>query len=83
MKISKIEREIRLKEFTVCYTFDHEIITEKVIKAFDVKKEDVERAIIERMERHKFFHVENEQGNFIINSCLVRYVQITNEKVLV
>ncbi|MEH7013259.1 hypothetical protein V7087_21020 [Neobacillus niacini] len=72
-----------MKEFTVCYTFDHEIITEKVVKELDVKKEDVEKAIIERMDRYKFFNVKNDKGNYIINSYLVRYVRITNEKILV
>jgi len=77
------EREISLKEFTVCYTFDNKIITEKVVKELDVKKEDVEQSIIERMERYKFFNVKNDQGNYIISSNLVRYVRITDEKILV
>ncbi|MFD0828831.1 hypothetical protein ACT8ZR_24735 [Neobacillus sp. M.A.Huq-85] len=72
-----------MKEFTVCYTLDNKIITEKVIEELDVKKEDVEKIIIDRMERHKFFNVQNDKGNYIINSYLVRYVRITNEKILV
>ncbi|OIK13657.1 hypothetical protein BIV60_13730 [Bacillus sp. MUM 116] len=72
-----------MKEFTVCYTFDHDIITEKMIKELGVKKEDVEQEVIEKMERNKYFIVNNEQGNFMINSYLVRYVRIVSEKILV
>ncbi|MEH7484642.1 hypothetical protein V7157_26945, partial [Neobacillus drentensis] len=74
---------IRLKEFTVCYTFDHEIITEKMIKELDVNKEDVEQEVVEMMDRNKYFIVKNDQGNYIINSYLVRFVRIINERILV
>ncbi|MBT2696199.1 hypothetical protein ACSU6B_04005 [Neobacillus sp. C211] len=72
-----------MKEFTVCYTFDHEIITEKMIKELDVNKEDVEQEVVEMMERNKYFIVKNDQGNYIINSYLVRFVRIINERILV
>lgn len=72
-----------MKEFTVCYTFDNDIITEKMIKELDVKKEDVEQEVIEKMDHTKYFIVNNEQGNFMINSYLVRYVRIVSEKILV
>jgi len=72
-----------LKEFTVCYTFDNKIINEEVVKELEVKKEDVEKAIIDRMERYKFFNVKNAKGHFHIKTYLVRYVRITNEKILV
>ncbi|MBV7505220.1 hypothetical protein KW850_08120 [Bacillus sp. sid0103] len=72
-----------MKEFTVCYTFDNEIITEKMIKDRDVKKEEVEQEIIDMMDRNKYFIVKNNQGNYVINSYLVRYVRIMNEKILV
>ncbi|MEH7303696.1 hypothetical protein [Neobacillus drentensis] len=72
-----------MKEFTVCYTFDNEIITEKMIKDRDVKKEEVEQEIIDMMDRNKYFVVKNSQGNYVINSYLVRYVRIMNEKILV
>jgi hypothetical protein len=67
----------------VCYTFDHEIITEKMIKELDVNKEDVEQEVVEMMERNKYFIVKNDQGNYIINSYLVRFVRIINERILV
>jgi len=72
-----------MKEFTVCYTFDHEIITEKIIKGLDVKKEDLEREIVELMDRNKYIIVKNNEGNYVINSYLVRYVRIMNERILV
>ena len=67
-----------MKEFTICYTFDNDIITEKVIKDLDVKKEDVEQEVVEMMEHNRYFIVKNDQGNYIINSYLVRFVQIIN-----
>ncbi|MFP5114209.1 hypothetical protein ACSU64_17770 [Bacillaceae bacterium C204] len=72
-----------MKEFTVCYTFDHEIITEKIIKGLDVNKEDLEREIVEMMDRNKYIIVKNNEGNYVINSYLVRYVRIMNERILV
>ncbi|MEH6956190.1 hypothetical protein [Neobacillus drentensis] len=72
-----------MKEFTICYTFDNDIITEKVIKDLDVKKEDVEQEVVEMMEHNRYFIVKNDQGNYIINSYLVRFVQIINERILV
>jgi hypothetical protein len=72
-----------LKEFTICYTFDNDIITEKVIKDLDVKKEDVEQEVVEMMDQNRYFIVKNDQGNYIINSYLVRFVQIINERILV
>lgn len=72
-----------MKEFTVCYTFDNDIIIEKMIKELEVKKQDVEQEVIEKMDRNKYFIVKNEQGNYMIDSYLVRYVRIMNEKILV
>jgi hypothetical protein len=72
-----------LKEFTVCYTFDNDIITEKMIKELDVKKEDVEQEVIEKLDRNNYFIVNNDQGNYMIISYLVRYVRIMSEKILV
>jgi len=72
-----------LKEFTVCYTLDSDIITEKMIKELDAKKEDVKQEVVEKMDRNKYFIVKNDQGNYLINTNLVRYVQIMDEKILV
>ncbi|MDQ0199222.1 hypothetical protein [Neobacillus ginsengisoli] len=72
-----------MKEFTVCYTFDNDIITEKMIKELDVRKEDVVQEVVEKMDCNKYFIVKNDQGNYMINSDLVRYVRIINEKIVV
>lgn len=72
-----------MKEFTICYTLDNEIITEKIIKELNVNKEDVEQEIVDKMDRNKYFIVKNDQGNYIINSYLVRFIRIMNEKILV
>ncbi|WP_066253780.1 hypothetical protein [Neobacillus drentensis] len=72
-----------MKEFTICYTFDNDIITEKMTKDLDVKQEDVEQEVLEMMDHNKYFIVKNDQGNYIVNSYLVRFVQIINERILV
>jgi hypothetical protein len=71
-----------LKEFTVCYTFDNDIVIEKIMKESDVTIEEVKQEIIEKMDRCRYFIVKNEKGVHMINSYLVRYVQV-NEKILV
>jgi hypothetical protein len=72
-----------LKTFTVCCTFDNDIITEKMIKELDAKKEDVEQEVVEKMGRNKYFIVKNDQVNYLINTNLVLYVRIMDEKILV
>lgn len=54
-----------------------------MIKELDVNKEDVEQEIIEKMDRYKYFIVKNDQGYYMINSYLVRYVRVINEKIFV
>jgi hypothetical protein len=54
-----------------------------MIKELDVKKEDVEQEVIEKMDRNKYFIVNNDQGKYMINSYLVRFVRIMSEKILV
>jgi len=71
-----------VKEYTIYYTLDDDIITEKMIKDIEVNIEEIEQEVFERMDRSKFFSVTNEQGNFLIDSYLVRYVRIVNEKLL-
>jgi len=72
-----------VKEFTVCYTLDHEIQKETIIKGLDVNKEEIVQEVLERMERSPFFIVANQKGGSIIDSSLVRYVRVIKEKVLV
>lgn len=72
-----------MKEFTICYTLDNEIITEKLVKELNVTKEDVEKEVIEKMDRHQYFIVENDQGYFVISSYLVRFIRVADEKILV
>ncbi|PFP25887.1 hypothetical protein COJ96_19210 [Bacillus sp. AFS073361] len=72
-----------MKEYTVCYTFDHEIIIEKLIKESNVKKEDVEQEVVEKLNHNKYHIVKNDQGTFKIDSSLVRFVRIIDVKILV
>jgi len=72
-----------LKEYTICYTFDNEIIIEKLFKESNVKKEDVEQELVEKMNQNKYLIVKNDQGTFKIDSSLVRFVRIIDMKILV
>ncbi|WP_026567070.1 hypothetical protein [Bacillus sp. UNC41MFS5] len=72
-----------MKEYTVCYTFDNEIIIEKFFKEANVKKEDVEQEVVEKLNQNKYFIVKNDQGTFKIDSSLVRFVRIIDVKILV
>ncbi|MEH7082048.1 hypothetical protein V7139_04830 [Neobacillus drentensis] len=72
-----------MKEYTLCYTFDNEIIIEKLFKESNVKKEDVEQEVVEKMNQNKYFIVKNDQGTFKIDSSLVRFVRIIDVKILV
>ncbi|WP_028401779.1 hypothetical protein [Ectobacillus panaciterrae] len=72
-----------MKEFTVCYTLDNDIKWEKIIKGLDSKREEVVQEIVEKMEHSKFFIVKSDEGDYIINSSLVRYVRVVEEKELV
>ncbi|MFB5197552.1 hypothetical protein ACE198_22035 [Neobacillus sp. KR4-4] len=72
-----------MKEYTVCYTFDHEIIIEKLIKESNVKKEDVEQEVVEKLNQNKYHIIKNDQGTFKIDSSLVRFVRIIDVKILV
>ncbi|WP_028401994.1 hypothetical protein [Ectobacillus panaciterrae] len=72
-----------MKEFTVCYTLDHDIKREKITKELDVKMEEVVQEVLEKMERSKYFIVTNDEGDDIINASLVRYVRVIDEKELV
>jgi hypothetical protein len=72
-----------MKEFTVCYTCENNIITEKIIKKEDVKKEDVEKEVMEKMNHNQSFNVKTDQGNLMINTYSVRYVRVIKETILV
>lgn len=74
---------LNVKEFTVCYTLDNDIKKEKIIKGIDVNKEEIVQEILERLEESQFFMLANHEGDSIIDSSLVRYVRVINEKVLV
>lgn len=72
-----------MKEFTICYTLDNDIKKGKLIKGQDVKAEDVIQEVLKQMEHSKFVIVTDDEGDYLINSSLVRYIRIIEEKILV
>ncbi|MEI4832135.1 hypothetical protein WAX78_22375 [Bacillus sp. FJAT-53711] len=71
-----------MKEFTVCYTLDNDIKKEKIIKGLDAKREEVIQEVLEKVKHDKFFIAKSDEGDYIINSYLVRYIRVIDEKVL-
>lgn len=70
-----------MKEFTVCYTCDNDIITEKIVTTDDVKKAAVEKDVYEKMNCNSFFMIKTDQGPQTIDTHSVRYIRIIEEKV--
>lgn len=68
-----------LKKFIVCYTLDNDIKREKIIKGPDVKKEDVLKDVLDKIVRSNYFIAKTDQGEYRINSSLIRYIQVLNE----
>lgn len=68
-----------LKKFIVCYTLENDIKREKILKGPDVKKEDVLQDALDRIVRSDYFIAKTDQGEYRINSSLIRYIQVLNE----
>jgi len=64
----------------VYYTLDNNTISEKMMTELDIKKEDVEQKVVEKMNNNKYISVKNSQGDFKIDSSLVRFVRIIDER---
>ena len=62
------------------YTLDNNTISEKMMTELDIKKEDVEQKVVEKMNNNKYISVKNSQGDFKIDSSLVRFVRIIDER---
>jgi hypothetical protein len=68
-----------LKNFIVCYTLENDIKREKIIKGPDVKKEDVLQDALDKIVRSDYFIAKTDQGEYRINSSLIRYIQVLHE----
>lgn len=69
-----------LKEFHVCYTLDADVKWEKIKKGLISKKEDVLQEVLKKMEHCEYFIVKSESKHHIINTSLIRYIRIFDEK---
>ncbi|MEK3992636.1 hypothetical protein [Robertmurraya sp. FSL R5-0851] len=68
-----------MKEFLVCYILDNDIKREKMIKEFDALKAEVVHELLEKINTNRFFLSKGEQGDFLVNSSLVRYIRVTEK----
>jgi hypothetical protein len=69
-----------LKEYIVSYTLDNDIKREKIIKGLDVKKEEIVQEVLKKIDQYKYFIVKSDDGDYMINSSLIRYIQVLQEK---
>ncbi|MGW8428988.1 hypothetical protein ACWGJQ_26695 [Peribacillus simplex] len=65
-----------MKKFIVCYTLDNDIKREKILKGPDVNKEDVLQGALDKIVRSDYFIAKTDQGEYRINSSLIRYIQV-------
>jgi hypothetical protein len=77
---NRIKGEFGLKEFVVCYTLENEIRREKIVKEIDVKKEEVVQEILEKISKQSYYIAKGEEGNYWINSSLIRYIRVMDEQ---
>ena len=68
-----------MKKFIVCYTLDNDIKREKILKGPDVKKEYVLQDALDEIVRSDYFIAKTDQGEYRINSSLIRYIQVLHE----
>jgi hypothetical protein len=55
---------------------DNDIKREKILKGPDVKKEDVLKDALNKIARSNYFIAKTDQGEYRINSSLIRYIQV-------
>lgn len=65
-----------MKEYIICYTLDHDIKREKIMKDQEVKKEDVIQEVLDNVLRHSYIVAKCEQGDYRINSSSIRYIRV-------
>lgn len=58
---------------------DNDIKREKILKGPDVKKEYVLQDALDEIVRSDYFIAETDQGEYRINSSLIRYIQVLHE----
>lgn len=80
VKTGAKERRIYLKTFYVCYTCESYIKWENVTQGLEVTIEEIRIEVMNKLLKYDYFIVKNDNGYSLINSSLVRYVSIVNEK---
>ncbi|MDR4948022.1 hypothetical protein [Neobacillus cucumis] len=69
-----------LKEFVVCYTLENDIKRERIMKESNTKKDEVVQEILEKIEQRKYFLAKDSQGDYWINSSLIRYIRVSEKR---
>ena len=65
-----------MKEFIVCYTLDHDIKRERILKERDVEKEEVVQELLDKILDRKFIIAKSDQGDCRIHSSSIRYIRV-------
>ena len=68
-----------MKEFVICYTLENDIKRERILKESTINKEDVVQEILEKIEQRKYFLARDSQGDYWINSSLIRYIRVNEQ----
>jgi hypothetical protein len=63
----------------ICYTLENDIKRERILKESTIKKEDVVQEILEKIEQRKYFLARDSQGDYWINSSLIRYIRVNEQ----
>jgi hypothetical protein len=64
----------------ICYTLENDIKQERIMKESTTEKEDVVQEILEKIEEQKYFLAKDSQGDYWINSSLIRYIRVNEKK---
>ncbi|UOY92010.1 hypothetical protein MUG87_16435 [Ectobacillus sp. JY-23] len=71
-----------MKEFTICYTLENDIKTEKIITGHEVNRREIMKRILYRIRNQEWFVVKNGEGTQKIDVRVVRYIRVVDEKIL-
>ena len=63
----------------ICYTLENDIKRERILKESTINKEDVVQEILEKIEQRKYFLARDSQGDYWINSSLIRYIRVNEQ----
>lgn len=71
-----------MKEYLVCYSLENDIKRGKILKDLEVEKEEIVKEILEKIEQSKYIIVKEDEGDYLIDTSLIRYIRVLDENKL-